>query len=252
MAEQPGLDISPFSFPGGPTGCLLIHGFTSAPPETRPMGEYLAGRGLTILGLRLPGHGTTPDDLIRTTWRDWISAAEQGLADLQSRCQKVFVAGVSMGGLLTLHLAERQSVAGIIPMAAALDVSSRRVAWAPLLQYFIKTKPKGPPEAGDWQDPTAYLRHWSYSVYPIKSIADLTALRRRVRANIRRVAAPALIIHGQRDAAVPPASAQWLYDHISSPDKSILWLPNSGHCVTIDAERQRVWQSAYDFIQAHA
>jgi carboxylesterase len=137
-------------------------------------------------------------------------------------------------------------------MAAALDVSSRRFNWAPLMQCFIKVAHKGPPEAGDWQDPTAYLRHWSYSVYPLKSVADMIRLRRRVRADIRAVAAPTLIIHGLRDAAVPPASSQWLYDHISSPDKSILWLPNSGHCVTIDAERQRVWQSAHDFIQAHA
>jgi len=252
MAEQPGLDTSPFFFAGGPIGCLLIRGFTSAPPETRPMGEYLAGRGLTVLGLRLPGHGATPDDLIRTNWRDWVAAAERGLADLEGRCQRVFVAGVSMGGLLTLYLAERHPVAGLIPMAAALDVASRRFNWAPLLQYCIKAVPKGPPEAGDWVDPTAYLHHWSYSVYPIKSVADMISLRRRVRAHIAAVTAPTLIIHGLRDAAVPPASAQWLYDHISSPAKSILWLPDSGHCVTIDAERQRVWQSAYDFIQAYA
>jgi len=64
------LDLNPFFFEGGPTGCLLIHGFSSSPPEMRLMGEYLAGKGLTVLGVRLAGHGTSPEDMATTAWRD--------------------------------------------------------------------------------------------------------------------------------------------------------------------------------------
>jgi len=251
MTEQPGLDLSPFFFAGGPVGCLLLHGFTGAPPEVRPMGEYLAERGLTVLGPCLPGHATTPDDLIRTHWTDWAGEAERGLHELQRQCQRVFVAGLSMGGLLTLYLGARYPVAGLIPMAAAVHVSSRRAKLAPFLKYFVKQIKKGPPEKGDWVDPQAIRRHWSYNVYPVAPAHELLKLQNLVRSELHRISAPILIIQGLRDAAVPPASAQWLYDNVPSCDKRLLLLANSGHCLTIDAERETVWRAAYDFIQAH-
>ena len=64
------LDLNPFFFEGGPTGCLLVHGFSRSPLEMGPMGEYLAGKGLTVLGVRLAGHGTSPEDMAKTTWCD--------------------------------------------------------------------------------------------------------------------------------------------------------------------------------------
>jgi len=251
MAEQPGLDLSPFFFAGGSVGCLLIHGFTSAPPDVRDMGEYLAGRGLTVLGVRLPGHGTTPADLVRTTWRDWVGEAERGLIELQGRCERVFAGGLSMGGLLTLYLGERHRVAGLIPMATAIDYANRAFRLAPIVKHFIREKRKRPPEQGDWADPQAIYRHWSYNIYPLASVHELLKLRNQVRAGLQRITAPILIMQGMRDASVPPASAPWLYDHVGSTDKELALFHNSGHCLTIDAEREAVWQRAFEFIQNH-
>ena len=83
------LNLDPFFFEGGTTGCLLIHGFSGSPPEMRPMGEYLAERGLTVLGVRLAGHGVTPEDMAPTGWRDWVGSAKRGLQELQDRCELV-------------------------------------------------------------------------------------------------------------------------------------------------------------------
>ncbi len=63
----------PFVFPGGPVGCLLVHGFTGTPKEMRWLGEYLAGQGHTVLGVRLAGHATQPEDMIRARWWDWAA-----------------------------------------------------------------------------------------------------------------------------------------------------------------------------------
>jgi len=78
------LDLNPFFFEGNTTGCLLVHGFSGSPPEMRPMGVYLAEKGLTVIGVRLAGHGTTPEDMARTGWRDWVASAEEGLRALVS------------------------------------------------------------------------------------------------------------------------------------------------------------------------
>ena len=71
--------VQPFAFDRGPIGCVLLHGFTAAPKEMRPLGDYLAARDITVRGVRYAGHGTSPQDLARTTWRDWVASAEEAV-----------------------------------------------------------------------------------------------------------------------------------------------------------------------------
>ncbi len=132
------LDLNPFFFKGGSVGCLLIHGGTGSPPEMRGMGEYLAGKGLTVLGVRLAGHGTTPEDLATKSWRDLIASAEEGLSRLQAQCYHVFVAGLSLGGLITLYLAAHHPIQGAIVMSAPAYIKDWRLRLLPVLKLFIK------------------------------------------------------------------------------------------------------------------
>jgi carboxylesterase len=53
------------------TAVLMVHGFTGSPSEFRRVGYFLNEMGYTVKAVRLPGHGTTPEDMIRTGWRDW-------------------------------------------------------------------------------------------------------------------------------------------------------------------------------------
>ena len=92
----------PFFFPGGPVGCLLLHGFTAMPEEMRWLGEALAGHGHTVFGVRLAGHATSPADLARTRWTDWLISVEEGLAFLAGVTDQVFLVGQSMGGMIAL------------------------------------------------------------------------------------------------------------------------------------------------------
>src|SRR5512143_2591480 len=87
--------------------CLLIHGFTGAPKEMRWMGEYLHGRGYTCLGVRLAGHATRPEDMVRAHWTDWTASVEDGYHLLCGITSDIFLAGLSMGGVLSLLLSTR-------------------------------------------------------------------------------------------------------------------------------------------------
>ena len=91
-----------FFFKGSGTGCLLIHGFTGTTSSMKPMGEYLSKKGLTVLGVRLPGHGTCIEDFTKAKYHQWIDACEDGLRRLKEHCDKIFVSGLSLGGTLTL------------------------------------------------------------------------------------------------------------------------------------------------------
>lgn len=240
------LDLNPFFIEGGPTGCLLVHGFSGSPPEMRPMGEYLAQQGLTVLGVRLAGHGTTPEDMATTTWRDWVASAEEGLQELQARCQQVFLAGLSMGGLIVLHLAAHHSVAGVVAMGTPAYIADWRFRFVPLAQHFMRWFT--PDIESDLTDPQAEERCWSYDRLPIRCIASLGQLIRLVRRELPRVEVPALIMQGEKDHHVPADSAHLIFDELGNDDKEIVWWPNSGHCITIDSEREAVWGRAFQFI----
>jgi carboxylesterase len=102
-----------FSHRGNASGVLVLHGFTGNPSSMRPIAERLAAAGYSVELPRLPGHGTTVEDMMTTTWADWSKTAEQAYDELAERCERVAVVGLSMGGGLAAYLAEeRPSLAG--------------------------------------------------------------------------------------------------------------------------------------------
>jgi carboxylesterase len=243
------LDLNPFFFAGGPIGCLLVHGFSGSPPEMHPMGEHLAQQGLTVTGVRLAGHGTTPEDMATTTWRDWVASAEEGLQELMGRCDQVFVAGLSMGGLITLHLAAHYPLAGIVPRSAPAYIADWRFRFLPLARYFIHWIT--PHIESDLTDPGAEERFFSYQVLPARCIVSLGQLLRLVRRELPQIKVPALIMQGEKDHHIPTDSARLIFEELGSGEKEIIWWPNSGHAITVDSEREAVWARACDFIAAH-
>ncbi|MGQ9584059.1 MAG: alpha/beta hydrolase [Anaerolineae bacterium] len=251
MAQHPWLDPNPFYFPGGSTGCLLIHGFTGAPTEMRPMGEYLAAQGLSVLGVRLAGHGTTPEDLARTRWENWAASVQEGWQRLSETCDRVFVGGLSLGGLLALHLAAHEpTTAGQILMAPGLIARDWRAHFLPIARFFIKwDEPSPEQQKADLKDPEAWNRIWCYDRRPVAAGYEVVKLQRVVRRLLPQITCPTLIFQGISDQSVVPRGARIIFDAIRSPQKELVWLHNSGHCLTVDSEREAVWEKCLQFIR---
>jgi carboxylesterase len=241
----------PFFFPGGPTGCLLIHGFTGTPKEMRWLGEYLAGCGHTVLGIRLAGHATRPEDLPRTRWQDWLHSVEDGWHLLKDSTQTVFVMGLSMGGSLALLLASRcftpsTPVAGVVAMSTPYALpDDPRLPYARLLAKIKPEVPKGPP---DWRNLEAGRDHIDYPNYPTLGIAEMRDLLAEMRRVLPLVQAPTLLIHSRADEGVLPVNMQRIFDHLGSQDKQMLWVENSGHVVVREPERERIFEAIEEFI----
>lgn len=92
-----------FFWSGGPVGILLCHGFTATTAEVRPLARCLNAAGYTVAGPLLPGHNTSPADLNRVRWQDWLKAFDAMLDRLYARCETVIVGGESTGGVLSLY-----------------------------------------------------------------------------------------------------------------------------------------------------
>ena len=248
--EEIPLSLDPFFFEGGDVGCLLIHGGTGSPPEMWWMGKYLANKGLTVLGVRLAGHGTTPEDLASKVWTDFIASAEEGLDQIRSLCDKVFVGGLSFGGLITLYLAAHDPFQGAIVMSAPSYIDDWRLRLLPVLKYFVKWVQMG--EEHNLTDPEASNRLFSYRRVPTIFGVQFSRLLRETRKALSEVNIPLLLMQGVHDHTIPTESAQYFFDHVGSVDKEIVWFPNSGHAITIDTEREIVWDKAYEFIVKHS
>ena len=81
----------PFFFPASTeVGVLLVHGFTSAPKEMRWMGEYLHQQGFTVLGIRLSAHATCPEDMLRSSYTDWLASVEDGYHLLSGAVKTIY------------------------------------------------------------------------------------------------------------------------------------------------------------------
>jgi carboxylesterase len=238
----------PFFFPGDQTGCLLVHGFTGTPKEMRWLGEYLAERGRTVLGIRLAGHATRPEDLLRVRWQDWLASVEDGWHILTGCTRRIFVIGLSMGGILALRFAAQYPVAGVIAMSTLhhLPADPR----LPYIRLLSKVQPRIDKGASDWHDPEAERVQVSYPDYPTRAMAELNDLLAEMRAALPQVSAPTLLIYSRDDGAVLPEDghADLIYQVLGSAHKSLLWVEGSGHVITRDAARTVVFQHVSQFV----
>jgi carboxylesterase len=243
----------PFFFQGGRTGVLLVHGFTGTPKEVRWMGEDLNKHGFTVLGIRLHGHATQPDDMIASRWTDWTASVEDGFNLLSNSVDRIFLVGLSMGGVLSLLMSTKLNVAGVIAISTPylLPRDHHYPIWfIRLYSQFIKYAPKSKEIPGSsWHDKEAYAQHISYPQNPINSIAELKLLLWELQAALPKVNKPVLLIHSKDDKYVAPENMEMIYEKlINVKDKSKFYVTESGHVVTSDAARHQVFELARNFI----
>lgn len=231
------------------TGCLLVHGFTGTPKEMRWMGEYLAKQGYTVLGVRLAAHATQPEDMIRSRWHDWLASVEDGWHILSGCTDHIYLIGLSMGGMLSITCAARYPAAGLIIMATPHHLpSDPRLRFIKLLSRLRPAMPKAAP---DYFEPEAFREHICYEIDPTRSFAELLELSKQVHNALPKITTPALLIYSKNDntVTVQERHAELIYEELGSTDKHLMWIENSSHVITCDAQRQMVFLAAGEFIQ---
>jgi len=245
---QPGAE--PFFYPGGETGCLLLHGLSSSPFTMREIGARLAADGVTVAAPLLAGHGTAPEDLRGKQWPDWVASAEAGLAQLEAHgCRRIFLAGLSLGGAIALYLAGRdpERYAGLIVMSAPVWLPP--ILQAPITA-FSGVAPYLRKGFSDIADPVARAEQLTYERVPLTAGATLIEMLTHVRAGLPRITIPTLIIYARRDHLVHPMNSMYIYSHISARDKRLCVLHRGFHIVTVDHDKARVFSLVAEFIAA--
>ncbi|MGN6472882.1 MAG: alpha/beta hydrolase [Mycobacteriales bacterium] len=243
-------DAAAYSADGGPIGAVLCHGLTGMPGSLRPWGQALADAGLTVRVPLLPGHGTRWQDANQVTWQDWYGALESTFDEVRSRCESTFVMGLSMGGTLTIRLAEERSadLAGIVLVNPSLFTTRKDAKLLmPVLRRFV---PSLPPIGSDIKKPG--VTEPAYQKLPVKAAYQLSQLWKLANADLARITTPTLVLTSRNDHVVEPANSDRLVAGIGSADKRQIWLEDSFHVATLDNDLPRIVDESLAFVRAHS
>jgi len=247
MPVMPGAEA--FTHDGGSTGVLLCHGFTGSPQSLRPWAEYLAAAGISVSLPRLPGHGTTWQEMARTRWEDWYAEVDRAFDLLQARCAELFVMGLSMGGCLALRLAELRgdSVRGLVLVNPSITADTRLFLLAPVLKLFVPSL-KG--IASDIKNDQA--AELGYDRVPVKAAATLPELWRLTQQNLSELKQPILAFRSVTDHVVGPRSLRLLERSVPAGQLEVRELANSYHVATLDNDAEVIFSASLEFIREHS
>jgi carboxylesterase len=243
----------PFALGDGADACLLLHGLTGSPAELRPVGEALAAAGFRALGPLLPGHGTTPDDLDVVTRGDLLDAARAALLSLAGS-RRVFLCGLSMGALLTIHLAAKSWVREGLPDLSAIALLAPAIEFSGMTWLFTQVLGRLPAfpfilGKGGRDIREATRPDGAYSAVPLRWGGELRLLSHEALRLAHRVHAPALILHGALDKTISPSGARKLSRQLASSKVELRILPRSGHVLPLDVESEDVCRAVVGFFQ---
>lgn len=234
-------------------GALVIHGFTGTPDSVRPVVNALHDEGFTVTAPLLKGHGTTPEDCSKTNWKDWYASAQNAYIELQEKCSKIFVCGLSLGSLLSLKLAldYPQSISALACLATPLYLRAWVRSLLPLVSYtplnaLWKYQKK---YKVDIKDPEAANNFWNYDLMPLSCIASITELQTLIRDQLLSIKSPLLLAHSRHDSTAPYNSMNIVATNVSSAITETVTLENSYHVITIDYDKELVSQKVTDFFK---
>lgn len=234
----------PLSTCDGPNGVLVLHGFTGSPMSLRPLAEAFADAGFSVELPLLPGHGRRIEAMLPTRWEDWLATAEATYQSLAARCDSVVVAGLSMGGTLSLALAEgHREIAGLVlvnplverPAPTFFETMREQLAsGTELLPGIGSDIAKGQ---------TAEI---GYAETPLRPLLSLMDAAGQVAGALQAVCCPVLLLSSRVDHVVPASSGDAVVAGVSGPVERV-YLERSFHVATLDHDQAEVEERAVQF-----
>lgn len=239
------------------SACLLIHGLGACPHEVSQLGEHLKKRGFSVFGIRYPGHGLKGRAMENYGWKDWYKETEDKYLELKSRYKHVYVAGFSTGGTLTLRLAEKHDVEKIALLSPFIKLTYKwYYIFTPedYLNSFVGHIIDGIPSQYSLthlNDPVERKKYVKGEYLSFKAVRSALDLINEVKADIKDVKSPTLLMHSINDETTDPKGSKYIYENISSKDKKLIKLTKSNHIITLDYEKRKVFREVENFFKGN-
>ncbi|MBV9878855.1 MAG: alpha/beta fold hydrolase [Gemmatirosa sp.] len=241
----------PITLDGDPArAVLVVHGFGDAPDSLQGLAAHLHRAGWTVRAPLLPGHGRTLDDFARSRADGWIAHARAAYAALRATHPHVAVVGLSMGGAIAAILAAESPPPALVLLAPYVAMPRHmRLAAAlhPLVTlaapWIVSRNPRS------IRDPAARVASRGYGVVAPRLLPELATVVARARRALPRITSPTRVVASRLDNRVPAAAAAAAFARLGAATKELVWLEESGHVITVDVEKARVFDLVGEWIE---
>ena len=267
------LGAAGFYWPKGDDCVLLVHGLTGTPAEMRTIAKRLARQGFSVMCPQLAGHCGNMADLKRSGWRDWYGTIDRSFEAAKQTHARVYVAGLSVGALIAIKLAEekKERVAGLGLLSLTFFYDGwnmphlRRKLLLPLviytpLRYFISWQEK--PPYGIKCERTRAAVHKVLMRRDVKAsekvgifrtpavtIHESLRLINVAKAALSGVRAPALIVHSTEDDTASIRNAHFAVSKLASRKVETFFVDDTYHVLTLDKRKFDVARKLGDFFK---
>lgn len=234
----------PFFFEEGNRAVLLLHGFTGNSSDVRQLGRFLQKKGYTSYAPQYEGHAAPPEEILKSSPFVWFKDALDGYDFLVDKgYDEIVVAGLSLGGCYALKLSLNRDVKGIVTMCSPMYIKTEGAMFKGVLEYARNFKKyEGKDEATIQKEMDNFK--------PTDTLKELQGQIQDVREHIDELMDPLLVIQAEQDQMINTDSANIIYNESESDDKDIKWYANSGHVITIDKEKELVFEDVYNFLES--
>lgn len=225
---------------------LILHGFTGSPASVLPWARGIHEAGFTVSVPRIQGHGTRWQDLNESLWQDWYESVETAFQTLKENCERVFVAGFSVGGALALKFAEQRGseIEGLLLLNPSIFDERKFFKTLPLLKYIVPSVRGG---ASDVAKPDAPVH--GYDRIPLKALDSVRKLWKEVEIDLYLVQVPLLIGYSVNDHVVNPSCSHTIIDNVSSPSIREIIFEQSFHNVALDYELEDLIAESIEYLK---
>lgn len=236
----------PFTFEAGPRAVLLLHGFTGHSADVRMLGRFLEKKGYTSHAPIYRGHGKEPEELVKASADEWWEDVTNAFNHLKELgYEEIAIAGLSLGGVLSLKLTYTETVKGVIPMCAPMFFDNEEELTK---GYKFKAREFKQLEGKDKdtiQNEVQELVDNSQDMF-----ADLADLINEVNQNIDTIYTPTFVVQARQDEMINTDSANYIYENVEADQKDIKWYEESGHVITMGKEKEQLFEDVYQFLES--
>lgn len=221
----------------GKIGCVIIHGFAGSTEEIEPLNKYLKDKGYLTTCPELEGHTGVRKDLKKTTYEEWISSAEKCLVEFKNKCDKIFIIGFSMGGLIGINLALKYKISGLITLCSPIYYWDMKRVYLNVVEDFKQ------------REYTNLKRYYNSSVrIPFKAMVNFRILLGKTKPLVKEIQCPIFVAQGLVDDTVHHRSAKYIYDNSSSKTKALRYYKNSNHIICCGDDQEKLFKDVEEFI----
>jgi esterase/lipase len=232
-------------------GVVLIHSYLAVPEEVRALAQFLRRRGVWVYAPRLPGHGTSAEDLATRKHEEWRETVENGFALLSTLCDRVAVGGMAVGGNLALDLASRvESLAGVFAVCPPYTLGDYSNSFMPANDVWNKLLNKMKKETRniDFLEFSSDNLSINYPLNPVTGVKEVGDLLESLAKRYSAIRQPALIVQADRDPVVHPRGSRQLFDLLGSRDKEYCLLSYGRHVLVNGDNKERVFRKIGEFV----